>query len=132
MDASSSEVGMGELKPQLAAPPLAETNIAGSYLIGSGEPMVPTANLYSGVANFDGVSTLTGTEDISTSAALSASQSLKGTYSVSNSVDNGRGKLFLTSPGGATIALWITSASEVLGLEIDSSNSQPVVLHFEQ
>ena len=132
MDASSSEVGMGELKPQSIEPPFSNKDIVGTYLIGSGGPLVSTATLYSGVANFDGINAVTGTEDISLSSALSANQSLKGSYSVSSSLNNGRGTLILTSPSGATIALWITSASEVLGLEIDSSNPEPVVLHFEQ
>jgi len=129
---TSSEVGMGELKPQSIAPPFANTDIAGPYLIGSGEPLVYKATLYSGVADFDGVNTVTGTEDISFSASLSAAQSLRGSYSVSSSLNSGRGTLLLTSPSGAIIALWVTSASEVVGLEIDSSNPQPVVLHFEQ
>jgi hypothetical protein len=38
----------------------------------------------------------------------------------------------LTSPSGATYDLWITSALEVLGVEVDSTNAQPVVLHLEQ
>jgi hypothetical protein len=132
MDASSSEVGMGELKPQSTDPPFSNKDIVGTYSIGSGGPLVSTATLYSGVANFDGINAVTGTEDISLSSARSADQSLKGSYSVSSSLNNGRGTLLLTSPSGATIALWVTSANEVLGLEIDSSNSQPVVLHFEQ
>jgi len=132
MDASSREVGMGELKPQLTEPPFVNTDIVGTYLIGSGEPLVSNAPLYSGVANFDGTHTVTGTEDISLSSTLSAGQPFRGSYSVSNTLNNGRGTLVLTSPSGATIALWITSASEVLGVEIDSSNPEPVVLHFEQ
>ena len=132
MDASSSEVGMGELKPQSTEPPFANSDIAGPYLIGSGEPLVSKATLYSGVAGFDGVNTVTGVEDISLNSSLSDAQPLKGGYSVSSSLNNGRGTILLTSPGGAIIALWVTSASEVVGLEIDSSNPQPVVLHFEQ
>ena len=132
MDASSPEVGMGELKPQLTPPPFANTDIVGTYVIGSGEPLVYGATLDSGVADFDGVNAVSGVEDISRSFASSAGLSLQGGYRVSSSSNNGRGTLTLTSPSGATIALWVTSASEVLGLEIDSSNSQPVVLHFEQ
>ena len=132
MDVSSSEVGMGELRPQLTQPPFSGTDIVGTYLFGLGEPLVFTAPLYTGVANFDGVNTLTGTEDVSLSSSLLAAQPLRGSYSVSSSLDNGRGTLLQTSPSGATFALWITSSSEVLGVEIDSSNPQPVVLHFEQ
>jgi Fe-S cluster assembly iron-binding protein IscA len=132
MDASSSDVGMGELQPQLAEEPFANTSIVGSYLIGSGEPLVYTAPLASGVANFDGVRTVAGIEDISSSSALSSAQPLIGSYSVSSSLNDGRGTMLLTTPTAATYALWVTSASEVLGVEIDSSNPQPVVLHLEQ
>ena len=132
MDASSSEVDMGELKPQSIVPAFANTDIAGPYLIGSGELLVHGATLYSGVADFDGINAVTGVEDISRSSSLSAAQFLRGGYSVSSALNSGRGTLLLTSPSGATIALWVTSTSEVVGLEIDSSNPQPVVLHLEQ
>jgi Fe-S cluster assembly iron-binding protein IscA len=132
MDASSSDVGMGELNPQSDKPPFANTDILGTYLLGSGDPLDYEETLYSGVGSFDGQSALAGTEDISSSSALSPDQSLKGSYSVSSSLNDGRGTLLLTSPSGATFALWVTSASEVLGVEIDSSNPQPVILHFEQ
>jgi hypothetical protein len=132
MDASSSDVGMGELEPQSDEPPFAATDIVGTYLLGSDDSLDYQETLYSGVGSFDGQSALTGTEDIGSSSALSPDQSLKGSYSVSSSLNDGRGTLVLTSPGGATFALWVTSASEVLGIEIDSSNPQPVVLHFEQ
>jgi hypothetical protein len=132
MDASSAEVGMGELNPQAVEPPFSNADVLGTYLLGSGEPLVSTATLTSGVSGFDGKNAMSGTEDISRSASLAAGQSLAGRYSVSSSMNTGRGTLVLTSPSGETIALWVTSDAEVLGLAIDSSNAQPVVLYFEQ
>jgi Fe-S cluster assembly iron-binding protein IscA len=132
MDASSANVGMGELNPQTVEAPFSNADILGTYLIGSGEPLVSTATLVSGVSGFDGKKAMGGTEDISRSSGLAAGQSLSGAYSVSNSVSAGRGTLILTSPSGETFALWVTSDAEVLGLEIDSSNAQPVLLYFEQ
>ena len=132
MDASSADVGMGELKPQSAISPFSNTDISGTYVLGSDEPLVPGSTLISGVSEFDGKSTMTGKEDISTGTALLTGQSLAGSYSVSSALNNGRGTLTLTSPSGKTLALWITSTSEVLGLEIDSSNTQPVIIHVEQ
>ena len=132
MDASSADVGMGELKPQSAISPFSNMDISGTYVLGSDEPLVPGSTLISGVSEFDGKSTVTGKEDISTGTALLTGQSLAGSYSVSSALNNGRGTLTLTSPSGKTLALWITSTSEVLGLEIDSSNTQPVIIHVEQ
>ncbi len=132
MDASSADVGMGELKPQVTEPPFSGADILGAYVLGSGEPLVSTSSLSSGVSAFNGKNAVSGTEDISTRSALAAGQSLAGSYSLSTSLNNGRGTLLLTSPSGETITLWVTSPTEVLGLEIDSSNAQPVLLHFEQ
>jgi hypothetical protein len=132
MDASSADVGMGELKPQSAETLFSNADIQGAYTLGSGEPLVSAATLSTGVSSFNGKNAVSGKEDTSNSSALLAAQAVAGTYSVSGSSNNGRGTLVLTSPSGETIALWVTSASEVLGLEVDSLNSQPVVLYFEQ
>ena len=138
MDASTSVVAIGEMKSQVAVSPFSNSNIIGTYLFGSGEPIVQTTPLDSGTANFDGGSSLnglgavTGAEDISQSSALSPNEALTGTYSVSSVSNNGRGVILLTSPGGKTIAVWVTNASEFVGLNIDSTTSQPTILHFEQ
>jgi hypothetical protein len=75
---------------------------------------------------------VSGTEDVSTGSTLFPDQTVIGTYSVSATANNGRGTMALTSPTAANIAIWVTSATEVLGLDIDPSNPQPVILHYEQ
>jgi hypothetical protein len=138
MDASTSAVAIGEMKSQTAVVPFSNSNILGTYLFGSDEPILGTTPLDSGTANFDGGSSINGlgvvagVEDISQTSTLSPNQALNGTYSVSGVSNNGRGAILLTSPGGKTIAVWITSASEFVGLNIDSATSQPTILHFEQ
>lgn len=132
MDTSSAYVGMGELTPQSVTAPFSNADILGTYLLGSGEPLVPAASLFSGITNYDGTNTMSGTEDISRSSALLPAQPMAGAYSLSTSLNNGRGTLTLMKPSGATIALWATSPSQVIGLDIDSSNATPVVLYFEQ
>ena len=138
IDASTSAVAIGEMKSQVAVSPFSNPNIIGTYLFGSGEPIVQSTPLDSGTANFDGGSSLnglgsvTGAEDISQTSVLSPNQTLTGTYSVSSVSNNGRGVILLTSPGGKTVAVWVTSASEFVGLNIDSTTSQPSILHFEQ
>jgi hypothetical protein len=132
LDASTSFVMAGDLEPQLTGPPFANSDIIGTYLLGSGELVSSDNPLSSGVSNFNGVSSVSGKEDTSASSALIPDQSLLGTYSLSTTLNNGRGTLLLTSPGASTTALWVTSASEVLGLSIDSSNKQPTIVHFDQ
>ena len=138
MDASTGAVAIGEMKQQTAFLPFSNSNILGTYLLGSDEPIVATTPLYSGTANFDGGSSIqglggvAGAEDISQTSALLPNEALKGTYTVSSVSNNGRGAILLTAPGGNTIAVWVTNASEFVGLNIDSATSQPTILHFEQ
>jgi Fe-S cluster assembly iron-binding protein IscA len=138
MDASTGAVAMGEMKPQLTVLPFSNADILGTYLFGSGEPIVPTAPLFSGIANFDGGNTvqgqgtITGTEDMSQGSTLTTALGLAGTYSVSSVSNNGRGSILLTSPSGKTIAVWVTSASEFVGLNVDSTTPEPTILYFEQ
>jgi hypothetical protein len=138
MDASTSNVAIGEMKAQTAVLPFSNSNILGTYLFGSGEPTLQTTPLDSGIAGFDGGSgiqglgAVTGAEDISQSSTLVPNQILNGTYSVSSVSNNGRGSILLTSPSGKTIAVWITNASEFVGVNVDSTTPQPTILHFEQ
>jgi hypothetical protein len=131
MDVSTSDVGMGELKPQSVAAPFGNADIAGTYVLGSGEPLVNDSTLSVGLISFAGV-TVTGIEDTSFPSSLSGNNPLQGLYSVSGTTNNGNGSLTLTAPVDGNFSLWVTSRSEVLALEIDSSATQPVVLHLEQ
>ncbi len=132
MDVSSADVGIGELTPQAVEQQYSSADILGSYLLGSGEPLVPAATLTSGAASFDGRSAVRGTVDISRSTSSAGGQGLAGSYNISTAQNNGRGTMTLTTPAGESFVLWLGSSNEVLGLEIDSSNPQPVVLHLEQ
>jgi hypothetical protein len=138
MDGSTGAVSVGEMKAQTAVSPFSNPDILGTYLIGSGEPIMQSTPLDSGDATFDGGASIqglggvTGTEDISQPSALAPGQALVGTYSVSSVSNNGRGVILLTSPAGNTIAVWVTSDSEFVGLDIDSITPQPTILHFEQ
>src|SRR5271166_743663 len=138
MDASTGAVAVGEMKPQLTVLPFSNSDILGTYLFGSGEPIISTTPLLSGIANFDGGNTvqgqgtITGTEDMSQGSTLTTSLGLAGTYSVSSVSNNGRGSILLTSPSGKTIAVWVTSMSEFVGLNVDSTTPEPTILYFEQ
>ncbi len=138
MDASTGAVAVGEMKPQMTLPPFSNADIVGNYLFGSGEPIVAATPLLSGVANFDGGNSaqgqgiISGTEDLSQPSTLTNSLGLGGIYSVSSVSNNGRGAILLTSPSGKTIAVWVTSLSESVGLNIDSTTPEPAIWYFEQ
>jgi hypothetical protein len=138
MDASSASVGVGDLQPQLEVPPSSNSDILGTYLFGSGEPTVSTAPLFSGVSSFDGGAdqlgqgVVSGTEDISNSGSNTPNVAIAGKYNVSRVSNNGRGAILLTLPSGETIAVWVVNPSQVVGLDVDSSQTQPTILHYQQ
>jgi hypothetical protein len=138
MDASTSAAGLGEITPVAIVPPFSNSDILGTYLFASGDPISQTTPLYSGASSFDGGSSIlgqgliSGAEDTSLSTTLSPNQVLAGTYSVSGVSNNGRGAILLTSPTAGTFAVWVASPSHFVGLNISSSTTQPTVLHFEQ
>jgi hypothetical protein len=138
MDASTAAAGIGDISPVAIVPPFSNSDILGSYLFGPDDPVVQTASLASGVSSFDGGSSAggkgvtSGAQDTSQSSTLSPNQVVTGTYSVSPVSNNGRGAILLTSPTGSTIAVWVINTSQFVGLNIDSTTTQPVVMHFQQ
>lgn len=138
MDASTGAASVGVLKPQVAVLPFENSNILGTYVMGSEEPIVAATPLFSGIANFDGGNSVqgqgvvNGTEDVSNSSSLTPNQAIAGTYSVSGVSNNGRGAILLTTPSGKTIAVWVANATEFVGLDVDATTPDPTVLHFQQ
>jgi hypothetical protein len=46
--------------------------------------------------------------------------------------NNGRGTELVTAPAPATIALWLISGSEFIGMDVDASDPMPSILFFQQ
>jgi Fe-S cluster assembly iron-binding protein IscA len=138
MDVSSKTVLFGELNPQESGPNFFNGNILGNYVLGSGEPIEGSDPLYSGESNFDGGSSgaangiVSGVLDASLATNLSPDAVFSGVYLVSREWNNGLTATTLKSSNLSNPVLWVISPTEALGLDIDPSNSQPVVLHFEQ
>lgn len=138
MDASTGAAGLGQMYAETIVPPFSNSDILGSYLMGPDDPIMQTTPMASAEDSFDGGSsvggqgTVSGAEDTSKTSGLSVNQIVAGTYSVSSVSNNGRGQILLTSPSGASIAVWVANTSEVVGLDVDTTTTQPVILHFEQ
>jgi hypothetical protein len=129
---SDGSVGGGDLSPQALFPPFGTEDVEGNFAFGSGEPTSPKAALSSGAVFFDGALDLTGAEDKSQSGGFSGDLPLVGTYSISTVSNNGRGVALLTSPSPATQALWVVSGLQTLGLDIDSADTTPTLVRYEQ
>jgi hypothetical protein len=138
LDATSAAAGIGQVFAEGNTPPFSNSNIFGTYFLGPDDPIVQTAPLTSGVASFDGSNAIggqgsvTGAVDVSKPSALSPTQVLAGTYAVPGGPNNGRGSILFTSPAPASFAVWVIGSSEFVGLDLDSTTTQPTIWHFEQ
>jgi hypothetical protein len=138
MDASTGKASVGEMKAQILTAPFGNSDVIGNYLFGAGRMAAPGVPVVSGVENFDGGNgqqgqgTFSGTEDINTQSALMPNQTVVGTYAVSTVANNGRGTELVTAPAPATIALWLISGSEFIGMDVDASDPMPSILFFQQ
>jgi hypothetical protein len=129
---SDASVGSGDANLQAVAPPFETGDLVGTFEFGAGEPASPQALLLSGTSFFDGASTLTGAEDKRQAGTFTGDLPLIGTYSISSVSNNGRGVAMLTSPVASTDAFWVVSGLEAVGLDVDSANTSPTVLIFQQ
>lgn len=129
---SDGSVASGDVSPQGLTAPFESGDLEGNFEFGAGEPVSPLATLRSGAVFFDGASIVSGTEDQKQGASFTGNVPLSGSYSISTMSNNGRGVALLTSPVASTKALWVVSGLEVLGLDLDSTNTAPTLLRFEQ
>lgn len=104
-------------------------SIDGPYVQGTGGPGVAADNDLSGFLSFDGDGNITGTQDISTSAANTPSLGVTGTYALTSSgPTDGSGTLSLTAPTPAfTGAYIIISPTQVVMITTTSGDTNPVV-----
>jgi hypothetical protein len=128
-------VKIGALQPQLVAPPFNNSLAAGTFTFAPDAVASLSAPLSTGIATLSGTggeAGLAGTEDSSQTSGLSPNLKVIGTYSVSSVSNNGRGVANLTSPGPQTIAFWMVSFSEFVGVDIDAGYGEPTEVIFEQ
>ena len=129
---SDGSVGSGNVNSQGLAAPFETGDLEGNFEFGAGEVASPLATLLSGTIFFDGASSVSGTEDKRQAGSFTGNLPLAGTYAISTVSNNGRGVALLTSPTASTQALWVVSGLEAIGLDVDTANTRPTLLRFEQ
>jgi hypothetical protein len=129
---SDGSVGSGDVDAQALAPPFESGDLQGNFEFGAGEPASYQATLLSGTVFFDGANDVSGTEDQSQVSSFTRNLPLAGKYAISMVSNNGRGVAILSSPIASTDALWVVSGLETVGLDVDSANTAPTLLIFEQ
>jgi hypothetical protein len=137
LDIGSGSVGVGGVTPQLSIP-FSNSTLIGTYVLGSGEPVVKNTFISSGTVNYDGsagtlgTGAVSGTEDTRQGTTVSANQPLAGKYSVSVVSNNGRGSMLLASPKSMNFAIWAAGPSSAVGLQVDATATNPTVIHIDQ
>jgi large repetitive protein len=117
----------GIFEPQSAGPFSAST-IKGTFVEGTSEPTTNAVQDFSGVLTLDGVSSLTGTQDVSPLGSANVSgQTVTGTYM--NIVRaSGLGTLTLTSPALFTGEFFVVSPTKFVLISTTAGDRNPVLV----
>jgi hypothetical protein len=117
----------GIFEPQSAGPFSAST-IKGTFVEGTSEPTTNTVEDFSGQISLDGVSSVTGTQDVSPVGGTNVSgQTVKGTYQ--NIVPaSGFGTLTLTAPASFAGELLIVSPTKFVLISTTAGDRNPVLV----
>ncbi len=116
----------GIFQPQSNGPFTAAT-IKGSFAEGTSSPSVMPVRDFSGVLVLDGVQAVTGTEDVSTSLANSAAQSVAGSYTITSTAA-GSGILTLTLPAPFTAAFFVVSPTQFVLVSTTTGDADPILI----
>lgn len=131
LDTSSSNALSGLLEPQVAGSSgsFSPATIQGSFVTATTNNTNPGATNLSGVLSLDGSSSLTGTQDESTSSGNSSMLPVVATYSVTS---NGRGTLTVTSPSAASRVMYVINGSKFATIGVDSGDANSTVIESER
>jgi hypothetical protein len=107
------------------------STIAGTFVEGTARPTVAAVQDSSGFITLDGISVVSGTEDVSTSGGNVAGQTASGTYSAIDPI-LGSGTFTLTSPGAFTGSFFIVSPTKMVMITTTQSplDVDPVLFIF--
>jgi hypothetical protein len=116
----------GMFGPQSTGPFSAAT-LKGTFIEGTSIPTTSAVRDISGVLTLDGIQSITGTQDQSTSLVNSAAQAIIGTYSIT-SASAGLGTLALTSPAALTGTFLIVSPTQFVMVTTTAGDTNPVLI----
>lgn len=118
----------GYFEPQSTGPFSAAT-IKGTFIEGTAAPTNSSAQDFSGVVALDGVSAVTGTEDVSTSVANTAAETVTGTYTSVASA-TGAGSYALTAPSTFTGQFFIVTPTKFVLVSTTPGDLNPILTIF--
>lgn len=118
---------LGHLSPQSAGP-FTAASLSGTYAEGSTLPSTAATRNVSGVLALDGISGITGTQDESTTAANTPTETVAGTFTIFDNTA-GTGTLSLTSPTSLSGLFVIASPTKFVYLTAETNPVLVVVGH---
>ncbi|HWF39020.1 MAG TPA: Ig domain-containing protein [Candidatus Acidoferrales bacterium] len=115
----------GVFEPQTGGP-FTALALKSTFAVGSSSPAVNSAQDVSGVLTLDGIQTISGAEDQSTTSANNASLTLAGTYIINSTT--GLGLLSFTSPPGISGAFYAATPSQFVLITTTAGDTNPVLV----
>jgi hypothetical protein len=131
MDASPG-VGFGYLEGQAVSPPFSNSDLEGSFTFATADPVGSTAPFVAGSMTFNGNGGVLGNQDSDLTSGKKVNQLASGTDSISPSSNNGRGVILLSLPQKETISVWLATYQRAYALPVDTTDTMPEVIIFEQ
>lgn len=129
---AGGEVGAGFVEGQTGGPSFTNASLSGPFFFGTTGQVDQNVGDNSGVASFDGVSTVTGTSDNAsigstpTTPNLNPAQTFTNTYAVTNGTGTpGRGTV--SQGGTVNLIFYIISPSKAVLMGAQSTNTNPAI-----
>jgi hypothetical protein len=126
---TGSAVRTGGLQSQVLAAPISTADFLGPFGLSSGEMVASGAELTSGAYALDGAGSFSGKIDTSAASGFSPNVAANGTYSIASST---RGTISRAAPSAQKLAFWPLSNGAVIAVDVDPSNTNPVVQTLSQ
>ncbi len=102
-----------------------------NFAFGTDLMISPATPLVSGTGSFTGTDSVVGNEDQSLSTGFMGNLAWDGMYGPA-SFNGGTATMYLTSPAQQTIVFFVVSYSKMVGIDTDSTMTNPSVIVFQQ
>jgi hypothetical protein len=133
--AGGTDVSFGFVEPQTSGS-FSAASLSGPFSFGSTDQTEENVTDISGVANFDGIGSVAGTNDLAALGSTPVTATFSNSYSVTNGTGTpGRGTI--TQSGGTLDIFYIISPSKVVVFEFDDTkgggaNANPALIIGEK
>jgi len=122
---TGSDAVIGFAEPQSGGP-FTTASVNGTFSFGTTDQTTEDVSDNSGVANFDGTGTVSGTSDDASLSSTPKTNTFSQPYSVTNGTGTpGRGTI--TQSGSTNLIFYVISTSKIVLMDASASNTSPAI-----